>query len=226
MLPLPENGNGACCIKTDRYQSAPLVKKFSIKNASLQLEIRSNGQKCVLFFIYIRINCLTNFIKTISSCREKYKLKHEAELFSKSRNYSGCFQPLGQMSYYLGSCIPKLFLSTTCMHALGLLKSIRNIPNCPFFSNDFTFWLITHSHFSNKIPFYKHRHDEQSVKICWRTLMFPMKKIKLHFATPHIGFLIKLELDLVTSQSEAKNPKSQKHFLAILRQIHNSHSSC
>ena len=160
---------------------------------------------------------------------EKYKLKHEAELFSKSRNYSGCFQLLGQMSFYLGSCIPKLFLSTTCMHAFGLLKSIRNIPNCPFFSNDFTFWLITHSHFSNKIPFYKHRHDEQSVKICWRTLMIPMKKdqaIKLDFATPHIGFLIKLELDLVTSQSEAKNPKRQKHFFAILRQIHNSHSSC
>ena len=141
-------------------------KKFSIRNASLRLEIRSNGQKCVLFFIYIRINCLTNFIKTISSCREKYKLKHEAELFSKSRNYSGCFQPLGQMSYYLGSCISKLFLSSTGMHALGLLKCIRNIPNCPFFSNHFTFWLITHSHFSNKIPFYKHRHDEQSVKIC------------------------------------------------------------
>ena len=34
------------------------------------------------------------------------------------------------------------------------------------------------------------------------------EKIKLHFATPHIGFLIKLELDLVTSQSEAKNPKT------------------
>ena len=122
-----------------------------------------------VFCFYLYKNKLFNqfhAIKIISSCCEKYKLKHEAELFSKSRNYSGCFQPLGQMSYYLGSCIPKLFLSTTCMHALGLLKSIRNIPNCPFFSNDFTFWLITHSHFSNKIPFYqtwnlsKNLHDQ------------------------------------------------------------------
>ena len=107
-------------------------------------------------FFYLYKNKLFNqfhAIKTISSCCEKYKLKHEAELFSKSRNYSGCFQPLGQMSYYLGSCIPKSFLSPTGMHALGLLKCIRNIPNRPFFSNDFTFWLITHSHFSNKYLF-------------------------------------------------------------------------
>ena len=168
MLPLPENGNSACCIKTDRYQSAPLVKKILHKKCIPPIRNQVEWPKmCFVFYLY-KNNLFNQFhaIKTISSSREKYKLKHEAELFSKSRNYSGCFQPLGQMSYYLGSCIPKLFLSSTGMHALGLLKCIRNIPNCPFFSNHFTFWLITHSYFSNKIPFYKHRHDEQSVKIC------------------------------------------------------------
>ena len=152
--------------KDGSISKCSLGKKFSIRNASFRLEIRSNGQKYVFYLYKNKLFNQFHAIKTISSCCEKYKLKHEAELFSKSRNYSGCFQPLGQMSYYLGSCIPNLFLSPTGMHALGLLKCIRNIPNRPFFSNDFTFWLITHSHFSNKIPFYKQRHDEQSVKIC------------------------------------------------------------
>ena len=134
MLRLPENGNGACCIKTDRYQSDSLVKKILHKKCIPPIRNQVKWPKmCFVFYLYK--NKLFNkchAIKTISSSREKYKLKHEAELFSKSRNYSGCFQPLGQMSYYLGSCIPKSFLSTTYMHALGLLKCIRNIPNCPF----------------------------------------------------------------------------------------------
>ena len=67
-----------------------------------------------------------------------------------------------------------------CMHwvyenVFGIFQTVH------FFSNDFTFWLITHSHFSNNIPFYKQRHDKQSVKICWRTLMIPMKKDQAWF---------------------------------------------